>query len=126
MPHDLAELHRLRRRGQCPKLPVFVTTRWDWQQKLLDLGSLCIRVRNPADCEHDWSALRGLHCILVQDRGDFAALGQALLGARPYQLETFHVGVRNCQRLSVLVCGQAEPIDKLQQRDALLERLLRH
>lgn len=126
MPYDLAELHRLRRKGQCPKLPIFVTTRWDWQQKLIELGALCIRVRNISDSEQDWSALRGLHCILLCDRGDYAALGQALLAASPYQLETFHYGLRNTHRLSVLVCGQQEPIEKIQQRDAMLERLLRH
>ena len=75
VPFDLITLHNLRRRGQCPKLPVFVTDRWDWQQKLADLGSLCIRLKSASDHEHDWSAIAGLHCILLC-HGDILELNQ--------------------------------------------------
>lgn len=126
-PYDLVQLHALRRRSQCPKLPVFVTDCWEWQQKLADLGALCIRVRHSGDFEHDWSALRGMHCILLLRTGSYAPLGMALLEAGPSQLETFHPGeLQPGPLLSRLVVGTPEPIEKLQQRDALLERLLRH
>lgn len=133
-PYDLLTLHRLRSRGQAPKLPVFVTDSWDWQQRLLDLGALCIRVRTPQDCEHDWSALRGLHCILLHryltwavqyKTGGYGQLGQALLAAGPAQLETFHAEeIFHTGLFSRLVVGTQEPLKKLERRDELLWRLL--
>ncbi len=127
-PYDLRQLHELRRRGQCPKLAVFVTDSWDWHQRLADIGVLCIRVQRPQDCEHDWSAIRGLDCVLLYRRfGDFSGLGQALLAAGPSRLETFHVDEPQTGPLySRLVVGKPMPYLAAFRRDTLLNRLLRY
>jgi hypothetical protein len=132
-PYDLQTLHSLRKRGQCPKLPVFVTDCWDWHQKLLDLGALCIRLRNPQDLDHDWSALRGLHCMLLCNDHSmrcqrYEALAWKLLDAKPSQLEAFYPDVqygRVGPSHTTLVVGVQEPIDKIMRRDSLLWGLLR-
>lgn len=133
-PYELTTLHNLRRRGQCPKLPVFVTDVWDWRERLQDIGCLAIRVRNPADHEHDWSALRGMHCILLCNGHSmrcqhYEPLAWKLLEAKPSQLEAFYGDVqygRSEPCYTSLIVGEQEPIDKIIQRDALLCRLLRH
>lgn len=133
-PNDLQTLHGLRRRGQCPQLPVFVTDCWDWQQTLLDLGALCIRVRNHQDVNHDWSALRGLHCLLLcNDHSSrcqrYEAICWKLLEAGPAQLEAFYPDVQHGRTgpcYTSLVYGQQEPIDKIMRRDTMLWRLLRY
>lgn len=126
-PFDLRQLHDLRRRGQCPKLTVFVSDCWDWQQKLAELGALCIRVQGPQDCEHDWSAVRGLDCVLLYRRGDFTGLGLALLAASPSRFETFHVDQPQPGALySRLVLGQPMAYPDAFRRDTLLNRLLRN
>jgi hypothetical protein len=128
-PYDLRELHALRRRGQCPALPVFITDNWDLQRKLVDFGALCIRVRNHTDIAYDWTAIRGLHCILLCREGEYTDLGIALLEAGPSTLETFH---REPQRrgnwycYSRLVVGPEEPIQQIVRRDTLLFRFLRN
>lgn len=134
-PYELQTLHGLRKRGQCPKLPVFVTDRWDWSRKLADFGGLCVRLQSPSDLDHDWSALAGLHCMLLchgelmRMGSRYEALSWKLLEARPSQFELFFqekVYGRSEPCFSTLVIGVQEPIDKIIQRDALLYRLLRH
>jgi hypothetical protein len=132
VPYDLQTLHNLRKRGQCPTLPVFVTDRWDWQKKLADLGSLCIRL-HVDDCKQDWTAIRGLHCILLCFGGSSRAqryerLSWALLEGRPSQFEAFYEDVqygRTGPCYTSLILGVQEPIEKIMQRDCLLWRLLR-
>lgn len=135
-PYDLQTLHRLRSRAQCPALPVFVTDRWDWQQKLVELGSLCIRVQSPSDHKHNWSALRGLHCMLLCDAEGgsersrrYEQLSWSLLEGMPSQFEVFYRDVqygRGGPSYTSLVLGVQEPIEKIMRRDALLYRLLKH
>lgn len=134
-PYDLERLHALRRRGQCPQMPVFVTDSWKWAQRIPDCGALCIRVQSPSDHRHDWSALVGLHCILVEWRGNYAELGQALLSASPSILETFHDSpqLRSgwwCYSRLVWMdrnmdLGEKQPGSLLMRRDALFYRFLR-
>ena len=134
VPYDLQTLHNLRKRGQCPTLPVFVTERRDWQRRLTDLGSLCIRVETPDDTEHDWRALSGLHCILLTF-GDILTMGSRyeelqwkILKANPSQFEVFFQDLvygREAPSFSTVVVGIQEPILKIFQRDKLLWRLLR-
>ena len=126
-PYDLAVLHALRKRGQCPHLPVFVTDSWDWQRRLQDFGCLAIRVQNPSDSEHDWRAVGGLHCMLLERMGNYAALGQALLAAAPAVLETFDP--KRCGTIllpSRTVLGAIPSHADRCRRDHLLGRLLRH
>jgi hypothetical protein len=136
-PYDLRVLHTLRSRGQLPQLSIFVTDKYQWQQMLLDFGALCIRVQGVADTEHDWSAIRGLNCMLVcrglgfhdaWHRGGYAKLGHALLAAEPAQLETFHPEEdwQPGPCMSRVVVGTQLPLMKLQERDAMLYRLLRY
>lgn len=126
-PSELLLLHQLRRRGQCPQLPVFVVKRWEWHQRLLDFGCLAIRVRSESDHNHDWSAVRGLTCILVRDGQPYADIGSALLAASPSRLETFDpTPPGSCALPSSVVIGREMPYADKCRRDRLLERLLRY
>lgn len=118
-PFELEALRILRRRGQCPTMTVFVTDCWAWADKLEDLGCLAIRVRNPQDAEHDWSPLSGLSVILLQRRGNYAALGQAILAAGPADLETYQL-----PKGSRTVCGTWLTPYERSQRDILLAKHL--
>lgn len=118
-PRELSLLAALRRRGQCPTMTVFVTECWRWAEALEDLGCLAIRVRNCDDWEHDWAPLAGLSVILLQRAGDYAALGQAILAAKPADLETFTL-----RRGSRVVCGGWLSFDGRYDRDSLLQQHL--
>lgn len=134
VPYDLQTLHTLRKRGQCPTLPVFVTDRWDWHRKLTDFGGLCVRLRNSADHNHDWSALRGLHCMLLCNGHSmqcqhYEALSWKLLEGKPNQFEVFYEDMqygRPGPSYTSLILGVQEPIEKIMQRDSMLWRLLRY
>ncbi len=126
-PSELALLGKLRRRSQCPQLPVFVVKRWEWHQRLLNFGCLSIRVRDSSDCDHDWSPIGGLACILVRDGMPYTDLGAALIAANPATLETFDPTPLGSYCLpSRVVIGREMPHAQKCKRDRLLERLLRY
>lgn len=127
VPSELSLLGQLRRRSQCPQLPVFVTKRWEWHERLLEFGCLSIRVRDASDCEYDWSPLGGLFCILVRDGGPYSDLGAKLIAAKPSRLETFDPMPPGSYLLpSRVVIGDELPHAQKCRRDRLLERLLRY
>lgn len=86
-PFDLRQLRTLRRNGQSPSLPVFLTNNWQFQSNLQQCGAMVIRV-NPGDSSEDWEAIAGLEVILaLPDLRPWTPLMQAVRDSRPRRLQ---------------------------------------
>lgn len=85
-PFNLDRLRTLRRSGQSPSLPVFVTSNWVFFANMERCGAMAIRVR-PEDCEHDWEPVAGLDVVLgIPDREEWTPLMKAVRDSNPRRL----------------------------------------